>query len=71
MIKNILKGRKVHSIKTFLKAANDKPIESAKEMPIEVEITFLNKDDADSLMREYSNKVLDGKRTLEFSFLRR
>jgi hypothetical protein len=50
---------------------HDKPIESAKEMPIEVEITFLNKDDADSLMREYSNKVLDGKRTLEFSFLRR
>jgi hypothetical protein len=50
--------------------SSDAPLEYSKEMPIDVKITFTNKEDADSLMKEYSNKVLDGKRTLEFSFVR-
>lgn len=59
------------SIKTLLRSSDDQPLEYRNDMPIDVEITFNNKEDADSLMREYSNKVLDGKRTLEFSFVRR
>ena len=58
------------SIKTFLSSGDGRPLEYSKEMPIDVKITFANKDDADSLMREYSNKVLDGKRSLEFTFVR-
>jgi len=61
----------VLAIKTLLRSTNGQPLEYSRDMPIEVEITFGNKEDADSLMREYSNKVLDGKRTLEFSFVRR
>lgn len=66
-----MQDRKVLAIKTILQSPTDKPLEYRDDMPIDVEITFNNKEDADSLMREYSNKVLDGKRTLEFSFVRR
>lgn len=71
MRQDILKGRKVLAIRTILQSEDGKPLEHRREMPIDVEITFGNKEDADSLMREYSNKVLDGKRNLEFSFVRR
>ena len=50
-MKDILNNRKVLAIKTLLRSVNEQPLEYRRDMPIEVEITFSNKEDADSLMR--------------------
>jgi hypothetical protein len=52
-----------------LKGSNG-PIKSKVDVEMEVIINFAEKEEADSFIKEYSNKKLDGKHSLTFQFRR-
>lgn len=65
-----MKGKKIYKISTFLENSEGGEIVYKKDMGLDVKIRFHNEDDATAFMQEYSEKVLDGKHTLTFTFVR-
>jgi hypothetical protein len=56
-------------VKTQLKKKDRTPINPKTDIQMEVVVTFLEKEDADSFIREYSEKILDGEHPLTFTFV--
>ena len=64
------KGKKIINIKAFFEREDGKPLEPGKDNSMSVIINFVSKDDANEFIKEYSDKMLDGKNPLVFQFRR-
>lgn len=65
----MVQDRKILNVKTQLRRRDQKPIVQGTDNKIEVTIVFSQKEEADSFINEYSNKFIDGKHRLSFSFV--
>lgn len=65
----LLGDRKVISIKTHLKNKDLTPIDSKNVQLMVVTVVLADKNEADSFIKSYSDKKLDGKYSLSFSFV--
>lgn len=53
----------------MLRKRDRSPLDPKEDIKMEVIITFPEKEDANSFINDYSDKMLDGKYSLTFSFV--